>query len=280
MIYVIKFDGSRQPFEKTKVVRTCVNLGLSQSEAKQIADKVESELYDGISTKKILQLIFNYVKEYKPEIAHIIDLRDAISLLRPKPDFELFVQMLLREIGYDVIPNQIVRGACIEHEVDAIAKKNGKNIFVEIKHHIQPHTYTGVDVCLETQARLEDLKEGYKMGKTEINFDHALIVCNTKFSEHAKQYAAYKKIELLGWRCPENRGIEKIIEEKKFYPITLIKESEVFDGIVRGRLVDSGIILLKQLVKADLNELAKKTKIGIGRLEKIVHTAKEILGTS
>ena len=113
--------------------------------AEAIADKIESRAYDGIPTQKILQMIFRYLKKHRPAVRHQIDLRMAISLLRPKPDFERFVQMLLEEHGYAVTSNRIIRGKCVEHEIDAIARKGGETYLVEIKHHF--HTTPTRSVC-------------------------------------------------------------------------------------------------------------------------------------
>jgi HJR/Mrr/RecB family endonuclease len=273
MTFVTKFDGRKQPFDKSKIIRTCLRMHASFEQAKEIADKIESKAYDGIPTKKILQMIFTYLKKYRPEIEHEIDLKEAIASLKPKPDFEKFVQLLLQEFGYKVIPNQIVAGKCVEHEIDAIAEKDEEKIFVEIKHHLNPHTYTGVDICLETFARLLDLKEGFEAGLNKINFTKALIICNTKFSEHAKKYAEAKGIQLIGWREPEEKGLERMIEEKKLYPITFLK---ILDKESQEKLVNSGIVLLKQLMEQEPKELSRKTKIPISKIKTFLNSAKKI----
>ena len=274
MTFVTKFDGRKQPFDKSKIIRTCLRMHASFEQAKEIADKIESKAYDGIPTKKILQMIFTYLKKYRPEIEHEIDLKEAIASLKPKPDFEKFVQLLLQEFGYKVIPNQIVAGKCVEHEIDAIAEKDEEKIFVEIKHHLNPHTYTGVDICLETFARLLDLKEGFEAGLNKINFTKALIICNTKFSEHAKKYAEAKGIQLIGWREPEEKGLERMIEEKKLYPITFLK---ILDKESQEKLVNSGIVLLKQLMEQEPKELSRKTKIPISKIKTFLNCVKKIL---
>ncbi|MEM5829764.1 MAG: ATP cone domain-containing protein [Candidatus Aenigmatarchaeota archaeon] len=274
MIFVTKFDGRRQPFDKSKIITTCLRLKANLKQAQNIANQIEKEAYDGIPTSKILELIFSYLKEVKPEIKYRIDLREAISRLRPKPDFELFVAMLLKEYGYSVQVNQIVEGKCVSHEIDAIAVKNGETIFVEVKHHLQPHTYTGVDVMLETQARLEDLKEGFKLHRHGFDFSKALVICNTKFSDHALQYAECKGISYIGWKAPPNAGLEKLIEEKKLYPITLLKS---LDFETEQKLGDVGIVTLNQLLQHDIELLHERTKIPKNKLRLLFTAARKIL---
>ena len=274
MIRVTKADGTRQPFHREKVVNTCLRMHASREVAESIADKIESKAYDGIPTKKILQMIFRHMKRYQPAVGHQIDLRRAISLLRPKPDFERFVQMLLEEHGYVVTCNQIIRGKCVEHEIDAIARKGDETYLVEIKHHFNHHTYTGLDVPRIARATLEDLTEGFSLGLNSTNFTKALIVCNTKFSWHAVQYAKCRGIDHIGWKAPPEHGLERMIEERKLHPVTFLKG---LDKESRERLLDNDVILLKQLMTHDASELSEKTTVRRSKLERSIERAKEIL---
>jgi Holliday junction resolvase-like predicted endonuclease len=274
MIYVTKADGSKQPFDKSKVIRTCLRMHATEQQAREVANKIEKKIYDGIPTNKLLKMIFTFLKEYRPEVAHRIDLREAISLLRPKPDFEVFVLLLLKEFGYSVTGSQLIKGRCVEHEIDAIALKDSQVTYVEVKHHFMHHTYTGLSVFLEAQAVFEDLMEGYSSGKNRINFNKALVVCNTKFSEHALQYAGCKGIDFIGWSAPADLGLEQMIEEKKLYPITLLKNLE---KNIEEKLGDAGVVLLKQLVEYNIDELWRKTRVPKDKLENLVKKAKELL---
>lgn len=273
MLFVKKADGSRQPFDKQKVIRTCMRMQLSEKQAEAVADKIERKIYDGISTKKVLQLIFSYARAYMPALKHRIDLRESISLLRPKPDFEQFVRLVLEAYGYEIKGNQLLRGRCVEHEIDGIVKKNNQIVCLEVKHHFNSHTYTGIGVCLEAQAALEDLKDGFAREHT-IKFNKAMIVCNTKFSDHAKQYAVCKGIELIGWSMPKNAGLERMIEDKKLYPITLLKNLDRKD---EARLGDAGIVLLKQLIELDESELHVRTKIIRKKIKMLKKLAEELM---
>ncbi|MBS7623251.1 hypothetical protein KEJ39_06215 [Candidatus Bathyarchaeota archaeon] len=122
-----KADGTRQIFDRKKIVATCLRMGATDDVAEEVAKRVESRVYDGMETGEILRMIFRVLGRYKPEARYHIDLRRSLGLLRSKPDFEIFVQVLLSENGYDVEPNRILRGRCVEHEVDAIAKRDGRH---------------------------------------------------------------------------------------------------------------------------------------------------------
>jgi hypothetical protein len=273
-VFVTKADGTKQPFSREKVVRTCLRMGATRAVAESIADEIEARLYDGMETKKILQTIFRRLRKHKPVIGHQIDLRKALSLLNPAPDFERFIQLLLSEHGYEVTPNQIIRGRCVEHEVDAVARKNGKTCIVEVKHHYKYHTPTSLDVSRISRAVFEDLTEGSSLGLNNLKIDYALIVCNTKLSEHAKRYADCRGISHIGWSSPKNRDLQTMIEEKRFYPVTLLRGLKADD---RKRLTSNGLLLLKQLTEQKLTALRRQTGLSKGKLESIRGKAEMII---
>lgn len=249
-------------------------MGATPAAAEAIADEVEAKIYDGIETRKVLQMVYKLLKKHKPSVKHQIDLRKALSLLGSAPDFERFIQLLLKEHGYKVIPNQIVRGRCVEHEVDAIATKNGKTCLVEVKHHSRPHTRTNLDVSRISRAVFEDVTEGYELGLNSLKVDYAMIVCNTKMTEHAKRYAECRGIRHIGWSSPPNHDLQTMIEEKQAYPITFIKG---LNAANRRMLTSNGIILLKQLTETNPKKLRRQTGISSGKLESILASAEEIL---
>jgi hypothetical protein len=273
-VYVTKFDGTRQAFDKNKVVRTCLRMGATQETAQVIADEIESKLYDGISTRRILQMIFSRLKKHKPVMKLQVDLRRSLSLLRSAPDFERFIQLLLSEHGYEVTPNQIVKGRCVEHEVDAVARKNGKTCIVEVKHHYKYHTPTSLDVSRISRAVFEDVTEAYKLGLNNLKIDYAMIVCNTKLSEHAKRYADCRGIRHISWSSPPDHDLQTMIQEKKLYPITLLKG---LNAETRNKLATNGVILLKQLTEKTLKELRRQTGVSKEKLGSIVDKARTIL---
>ena len=220
MIYVTKADGSKQPFDKQKIINTCLRLQATLEQAQSIADRIEARAYNGIPTKKILQMVFQHMKKYRPAIGYQIDLKQAIAMLRSKPDFEIFIAKLFEAMGYEVETNLIIQGKCIEHEIDVVARGKNEVILIEVKHHVNHHTYSGLDVFLQVNSTLEDLKEGYETGKNNFKFTRAILICNTKVSDHAKRYALCRGLEFIAWKFPPEKGLERLVEEYKLYPIT------------------------------------------------------------
>jgi len=288
MTFVTKYNGEKQRFDKAKVIRTCTRMGATPEIAQTIANKIEGKIYDGIHTKKIMKMIFSYMRKYRPEIKHTINLRKAITMLRPKPDFELFVAKVLEAHGYKVKSNQFINGKCVEYEIDAIATKvkskgktkrkakDGDIIFVEVKHHYKPHTYTSLDVFLENWAKFDDLKAGFKAGSNKIKFNRVMIVSNTKFSQHATKYAKCKGMEYLGWKAPVEYGLEQMIEKKKLHPITFLKDLEPQE---QSKLGDAGIVTIKQILSTSIDSMARRTKISKKRLKQFKIKGRQILSS-
>jgi hypothetical protein len=258
-------------------------MGAPEKIAEKVVSQVEKRAYDGIPTKKVMKMILSYLRKYRPEFKNITDLREAICVLRPKPDFEIFIARLLEAHGFKVKSNQMVHGECVEHEIDAIAKrtikdKHGHTInevfYVEVKHHYKPHTYTGLGVFLEAQATFEDLVDGHKAGKNKHPFTGAIVVSNTKLSNHAQDYSICRKMMGLAWKTPLEHGLERMIEEKKLYPITFIRG---LSADYQARLGDNRIVTIKQMLETDDDELHRLTRIPKKKIRELKQKASVIM---
>lgn len=269
-----KADGAKQLFDKEKVVRTCLRMGATRKVAEVVAERIEANVYEGIETSRILQMIFKELRKFKPAVKHHTDLRRALSLMKSKPDFEQFIRIVLDEHGYEVTPNQIIRGKCVEHEVDALARKDGETYFVEVKHHFNYHTPTGLDVSRIARAVLEDFTEGFKLGLNSVRIDKAMIVCNTKFSGHAKRYAECRGIQHIGWNSPLNNGLQTLIGERKLYPITYLKGLKT---TTIEKLASAGVILLRQLLEENPRKLRRIVGIPEKNLRAIIENARVLV---
>ena len=266
-VYVAKADGSRQLFDREKVIRTCLRMSASRNLAFEVAEKVEARVYEGMSTEKVLRLIFRFMRRQKPGIGDLFDLRKGLSLMSSRPEFEVFVQELLRRHGFEVSGNQILKGRCVEHEVDAVARKGGVTYFVEAKHHVSYHSLTGLDESRIARAVLEDVSEGYERGVADFGVDRAIIVTNTRFSDFAIRYGRCRDIMQVGWNYPVNLGLEDMIEEKRLHPLSCVRGLHDVDRLL---LVDCGVVLIRQLLAENQRELVRKTGLRLESVREIV----------
>lgn len=274
MKYVTKADGSLQPFDRGKVRRTLRNMGLGEEDADRIAAEIEESAPDGVKTSAVLRMIRARASAVRPAVAHRTNLRRALALIRPKPDFEEYVRVLLREHGYQVETGCILAGRCGEHEVDAIARKDGVTTFVEVKHHRSHHRMTGLDEGRIARAIVEDLQEGFRSGRCTVAIDNALIVCNTKLSEHAKRYATCRGIGHIGWDHPEEQNLKTMIEETQSYPVTIVAG---VNSSVATRLAAAGVLMAKQIAYGDAGTIARDAGIPSQEVMLIAGRARAIL---
>ncbi len=266
----------RQPFDKEKVVQTCLRMGTTREVAVKVAQQVETKLYEGISTKEILRLVFTLIRRHKPAAKHVFDLRYGISLMESKPEFEVFVRVLLSYSGFQVQPNTILRGLCGEHEVDAVAVKDGLTYLVEAKHHGTYHALTGLDESRIARAIIEDVTDGYKNGITPFKVDGAMIVTNTRYSEHASVYGGCRGILQVGWSSPEGLGIKDVVEKYRLYPLSCLR------GVSREtrlRLVDVGIVLIRQLLDQDHGYLERTLGLSPEAVSSLMEKARHTTAT-
>ncbi|MCM2464994.1 restriction endonuclease [Methanoculleus oceani] len=274
MKHVTKADGTRQPFDPGKVQRTLRNMGLGAEDAGRIAGEIEESVPDDVRTAAVLRMIRTRARAVRPAVAHRTNLRRALALLRPKPEFEEFVRVLLREHGYRVEAGCILAGLCGEHEVDAIAQKDGATVFVEVKHHASHHRMTGLDEGRIARAIVEDLQEGFRSGRCTVSIDGALIVCNTKLSEHAKRYATCRGIGHIGWDYPVDRNLRTMIEKTQSYPVTIVAG---VGASVSARLAAAGFVTAKQVAYGDAAAIAHDAGIPLKEVLLIAGRAREIL---
>jgi hypothetical protein len=231
--------------------------GASRKIAKQILKKVRSEIYRDIGTSDIYKLVLRAISEEKNEkvLHQKYQLKDAIMRLGPAGFvFENFVKELLEHRGIKIERiRTYVKGKCINHEIDLIAILDHKKIMVECKYHSHRGNYVGLKDTLYTHARFLD---------TQPRFDGEAIVCNTKISQDAKKYAKCIGQQVFSWRYPPGKSLEKIIEESKLYPITILnpnsRELEAF--------FENNIMIAKNILKYDEGYLSKITGISRKRI--------------
>lgn len=269
-IYVIKADGRRVPFELGKVKATCVRAGASEALADSIARSVLEQSRDGMSTREVYRLVLRALaaETGQPGLKHRYRLKESLMLMGPAGfAFESYVAQLLERHGYSIESiRSRVEGRCIEHEIDVAAippSKNGK-LMLECKYHNLPGMQTGTKESLYTHARFLDVRN---------SFDGEMLVTNTRVSDEALEYAGCVGQQVLSWRYPPGRGLEKMIEEKGLYPVTMLrlsaKELAAFSQI--------HLMVAASLLGADLHRLSMQTGIPAARLARLKEQVRQIL---
>ena len=272
-MYIIKASGKKAKFNPLKIRRTCLRAGADRALAMKIERLVSSKVREGMSTRKILRLILDLLDKLSPLTSTRYALKKAMLSLGPSGFiFEKFIVLFLKAYDYQAHCPPILTGRCVSHEVDAIAtmisrkQQKKEKYLIECKYHNAPGIKTDLKDSLCLWARFDDLKEK--------GFNHPWLISNTKFSKSAIQYARCRNIKLLGWQYPTRKSLNYLIEGKKLYPITILKN---LDKISEERLFSQNIILASQLLSQETERLSFRTGIAKNKLNELIKEARLIL---
>lgn len=221
-ILVAKADGTSEPFEIAKLRSSLKRAGAEKGAVEQISAEIEKELYNGISTSEIYRRAFAHLREHRG-VAARYSLKRAVLEFGPSGfPFEMYLAELFRAQGFTAVTDQIIQGACVEHEVDVVvsqkagAKVKKPTVYVEAKFHNTIGFKTDLKTVLYVKARIDDIRA------TKTDPIAGLVVTNTKFTEKAVQYATCAGLELLGWEYPAKNNLHDKVVAAHLYPITAL----------------------------------------------------------
>jgi len=267
-------SGKRQRFNPRKIYRTSTRAGASRELANQIVEEISSQVYDGIPTRKILDMVLDIMRRHEAQhVASRYSLKRAIMRMGPAGfTFETFLGEVFANYGYEIRLRQRFKGFCAEQEIDIVLKRRGKRSMVEVKYHNAPGIYTGLKEAMYTYSRFLDLREGHEAGLCE-RFDEAWLATNTRSSLEARRYASCKGIRLLGWKHPRGRGIERMIERKCLYPVTVLDPLDrgIFDALSRAN-----IVMINDLARRTPEAVSEATGIPLVEARDLVERAARI----
>ncbi|MBI4142883.1 hypothetical protein HY480_03355 [Candidatus Uhrbacteria bacterium] len=266
-ITIIKANGERVPFDIQKLEAAVRRSGATARLAKATARRVAGRVREGMTTQAIAAIAQQFLHREQPRAAIRYSLKEAMRRLGPTGyDFEKFIAEVLRAYGYAAELPDLLPGMCVQHEVDVVARKDGRTAMVECKYRNEPGIYVRLKDVMATWARFEDLREARVAGKCPITFDEGWIVCNTKVTSDGVAFGGCKGMRLIGWRHPEDRGLERMIEERHLYPITVLTSVRPPDFV---RFAAAGIMLCHDLTAIDVDQLVRHTGLPRQRIERM-----------
>ena len=159
--------------------------------------------------------------------------------------FEQFVGELLKHKGYKTQVGIIVKGHCVNHEIDVIAEKDEHHFMIECKFHNRQDYVCDVKIPLYIQSRFLDVERQWKQlaGHAE-KFHQGWVVTNTRFSEDAAQYGRCMNMNLVGWDYPKNNGLKDWIDGSGLHPVTCLTTLTQKE---KQQLLDRKIVLCKTM---------------------------------
>lgn len=272
LIEVIKFNKEREPFSSNKVYNSALRAGASFSLAKEISLDIEKEVYNGIKTAEIFKKVKDRLREKDIQLSMRFSLKEGIRRLGPEGFlFEDFTKKVLSNYCMTIKEGNIVSGKCGRYEIDFLAENNNNFFIGECKYRNNNNSRVDINTSLKSFAILEDIEKGNTfLGKNLRSF----IVTNTRFTKDAIKYADCKGIKLLGWKYPLKRGLERLIEEKKLYPVTILPALTKYIFTIFHK---EGILLATEVLSIDIDKLSKSASVSRVSLERIRNQAEVLI---
>jgi len=267
MTYVLKKNFEKESFRTKKVYDSVKKSGGSGQLAAKIAELIKSKSYPGIKTEDIEGRVAKILKKEDPALALRFGLKKGLKRLGPSGfPFEKYVARVLQSYGYKTKINQFLKGKCCQYEIDFIAEMDGITYIGECKYRNLREGKVHSGDALANYARFLDLSAKKKNLRS-------ILVTNSRFTSKAIKYCHCVGVEILGWKTPKGHGLEKMIEERKLYPIT------VLPGInqrLEEVLIEAGIILTGDLAETSLEKLEKITGLAKKELNILLGQAKSV----
>ncbi len=245
-IYVIKADGTKELFDQSKLEDSLRKAGADNKTIENIVSHIKVYLDTDITTHEIYRHAFELLHKNEQPIALKYSLKRAIMELGPSGfPFEDFIAEVLKEKGYKTETGKMVKGFCVQHEIDVVAWNDQKLIMIEAKFHNEIGLRSDLKIALYVKARFDDLsKMTFNYGK-ERQLDEGWLVTNTKFTSTAIEYGSCQGgMRMIGWNYPPVGNLHDMILESKLHPLTCLGG---LNGREKKELLNRGVVLCKTL---------------------------------
>ena len=267
---ITKASGEKVKFSSAKLENSLRRAGAKETEIKTIVEKITSQLFNGITTKEIYHMAFDLLKHKTTVIAARYKLKRAIMELGPNGFiFEKFIAEILRTKGFDTSVGQILKGLCVNHEIDIVARKEQWHYMMECKFHNNPGFVCDVKIPLYIQSRFRDVADYWAKHPDHKGQSYqGWVVTNTRFTTDAIQYGTCAGLHLLGWDYPVKGSLREQIDESGLYPLTCLTTLTTEE---KQELMTAGLLLAREVP----SHQAKLVQIGVSH-QRIGHIITEI----
>jgi len=252
--YVIKANGEKQLFDYKKLENSLRKINASDELIAQVVSEIsaDAKTKEIVTTQDIYRKAFSVLRKKQKPIAARYSLKKAVAMLGPTGfPFEKFVSEIFKAHGYATILDQVVKGKCVEHEIDVVAWKNQELIMTEAKFHTDFNLKSDLKIVLYVKARYDDIYgQEYVFGGEKRKLTEGWIVTNTKFSSTAIQYGQCQPaLKFVGWNYPHNNNLHDMIERHELIPLTALTTLTTAE---KNLFLSRGIILSKSLLNSEV----------------------------
>jgi hypothetical protein len=275
MIQVKKADGTLEGFKVEKLKRSLRRSGASQKEITEIIAQVDKHLHDGITTQEIYTLAFKLLREIEVPTAARYSLRRALFGLGPTGfPFEDFLARLFEHEGYKTGTRSILKGKCVNHEIDVTAYKEDHSFVAEAKFHARPGIKSDLQVAMYSYARFMDLREQKICNKDVCGINELWVITNTKFTSTAEKYSECVGLNLLSWDYPRNNNLHDRIQRTHLYPVTVL---QTISAAQKQTLIKRNVIICSDIL--DKPQILRHLHLSTSKSEAVLSEARQLCST-
>lgn len=248
---VTKASGKTEEFNVQKLINSLIRSGTTEDVARDIAREVEGQIKPSMHTKHIYRIAKKILRRYSRTADMRYSIKKAIYMLGPAGyQFEKYFAGILKTYGYSAETNRFLKGFCVTHEVDIFAVRDNIGSVMECKYHSNGGNPTDVKIALYVYSRFMDIKKAYELNhENRLSINEGWLVTNTRCTSDAIKYANCVGLKIVSWRYPDENSLERMIEDKKLYPVTILSSIKKSSLDV---LFMNNIILVRDI--ADMNE--------------------------
>jgi hypothetical protein len=264
---VKKYSGDLVTFDPESLKHSLLKSGASHEDVAKVYERIQKELYEGITTQQLYEKAFAYLKDIRKVYAAKYSLKKALRDLGPTGyNFEKWVCSLMRYMGYQSINSQVLKGHAVTHEIDVIAIKDEEFYIAECKLRNDPDAKITVTTPMYFLSRMNDLADlpFHFFGESKC-ITKGWLITNAYFTTDSIDFGEYYGINLLSWDYPEGKSIKNLTDDGGLYPITCLT---TLDEMYKLQLLDHHIILVSDLIT--------RTEI-LGRMIKNKQTYEDVL---
>jgi hypothetical protein len=217
-IKIKKASGDFEPFSPSKFYYSLKKVGLHKKEAQDLLFQLKPHIKRGISTKKLYQMTKRQLSRSSHRLAAHYGLHRALLELGPEGFvFEQFIAKVLSYKGFKTKTNNYIKGKCVNHEIDIIARNENDNIFIECKFHNRAGLKNELKTSLYVHARSVDVKNNIKNQMTDF-----WLVSNTKCTSEALQYAQCAGLIIISPNSPAPHNFFDWLIELNLQPLSIL----------------------------------------------------------
>lgn len=248
---VIKSDGETEPFNKEQFRESLIRARVPVILIEDIYTKLEAKFSGSVTTTRIYDFVSKTLKkQHQHSLPRYKTKRSLLTLGPSGFPFEMFLARIFEEKGYETSIGMRLKGKCVSHEVDIVAKSKTQLLLAEVKFHNKNSFKTDTKVALYVKARWDDLKDT-KFVNVEgpDTMTRGMIITNTKFTNNAKRYGHCAGVDMISFDYPKHGNLYDMIDETGLHPVTCL---ENITKSQKEELMNSGIITCSDLMKDEM----------------------------